>query len=84
MNASVSTTTTSDTDVIVDVRKLWTAFGEGERQVVIHQDLDLVVTKGEILTLVGGSGTGKSVLLRQMRTISCGVSASRSSGSPSR
>ena len=66
MNASVSTTTTSDTDVIVDVRKLWTAFGEGERQVVIHQDLDLTITRGEVLTLVGGSGTGKTVLLRQI------------------
>ena len=67
MNASVSTTiTTPDADVIVDVRKLWTAFGEGERQVVIHQDLDLTIRRGEVLTLVGGSGTGKTVLLRQI------------------
>ena len=54
------------TDAIVDVRKLWTAFGEGDRQVVIHKDLDLTITRGEVLTLVGGSGTGKTVLLRQM------------------
>ena len=53
-------------DAIVDVRKLWTAFGEGDRQVVIHKDLDLTITRGEVLTLVGGSGTGKTVLLRQM------------------
>ena len=55
-----------DTDVIVDVRKLWTAFGKGERQVVVHKDLDLTIQRGEMLTLVGGSGTGKTVLLRQM------------------
>jgi phospholipid/cholesterol/gamma-HCH transport system ATP-binding protein len=33
---------------------------------VVHQDLDLTVRRGEILTLVGGSGTGKTVLLRQV------------------
>ena len=38
------------TDAIVDVRKLWTAFGEGDRQVVIHKDLDLTVVRGEVLT----------------------------------
>ena len=31
---------------------------------VIHEDLDLDVRRGEILGIVGGSGTGKSVLLR--------------------
>lgn len=31
---------------------------------VIHQDLDLTVRRGEILGVVGGSGTGKSVLMR--------------------
>ncbi len=30
----------------------------------IHQDLDLEVRRGEVLGVVGGSGTGKSVLLR--------------------
>lgn len=54
------------TDVIVNVSKLWTAFGKGERQVVIHKDLDLTIQRGEVLTVVGGSGTGKTVLLRQM------------------
>ena len=31
---------------------------------VVHENLDLVVRRGEILGVVGGSGTGKSVLLR--------------------
>jgi len=31
---------------------------------VVHENLDLDVTQGEILGVVGGSGTGKSVLMR--------------------
>ena len=31
---------------------------------VIHKDLDLEVRRGEIIGVVGGSGTGKSVLMR--------------------
>ena len=33
---------------------------------VVHQDLDLTVQRGEILGVVGGSGTGKSVLMRSI------------------
>mgnify|MGYP000592575081 CR=1 FL=1 len=43
----------------IRVRGLRTAFGEK----VIHDNLDLEVRRGEILGVVGGSGTGKSVLL---------------------
>ena len=57
--------TTADQPV-VQIRKLWTVFGRGDHAFAIHQDLDLDVRRGEILTLVGGSGTGKSVLLRQI------------------
>ncbi len=52
---------------VIEVRGLWSVFplpGGGEH--VVHQDLDLTVRRGEVLTLVGGSGTGKTVLLRQM------------------
>ena len=42
------------------VEGLKTAFGEH----VIHENLSLQVRKGEILGVVGGSGTGKSVLMR--------------------
>lgn len=48
------------TDLIVEVRNLKTAFGSH----VIHDGLDLEVRRGEILGVVGGSGTGKSVLLK--------------------
>jgi phospholipid/cholesterol/gamma-HCH transport system ATP-binding protein len=33
---------------------------------VVHQDLDLTVFPGEVLSIVGGSGSGKTVLLRQI------------------
>ncbi|MCX7256209.1 MAG: ATP-binding cassette domain-containing protein [Polaromonas sp.] len=53
-------------DALVDIRQLWTVFPHGEQKTVVHQDLDLTVERGEIMSLVGGSGTGKTVLLRQM------------------
>ncbi len=52
---------------MIEVRGLWSAFPvPGGGQHVVHKDLDLTVYRGEVLTLVGGSGTGKTVLLRQM------------------
>lgn len=52
---------------MIEVRALWSVFPRpGGGQVVVHKDLDLTVYRGEVLTLVGGSGTGKTVLLRQM------------------
>ncbi|MFM5917357.1 MAG: ABC transporter ATP-binding protein [Novosphingobium sp.] len=46
----------------VVIEGLKNAFGDH----VIHEDLDLTVRRGEILGVVGGSGTGKSVLLRSI------------------
>ena len=45
---------------IIRIQGLKNQFGDQ----VIHEDLDLEVRVGEILGIVGGSGTGKSVLLR--------------------
>jgi phospholipid/cholesterol/gamma-HCH transport system ATP-binding protein len=50
---------------VVQIRKLWTRFG----RTVVHQDLDLDIYAGEILSIVGGSGTGKTTLLRQMLSL---------------
>lgn len=47
---------------IVSVRNLVNAFGTHR----VHDQLCLEVMPGEILGLVGGSGTGKSVLMRSM------------------
>lgn len=46
----------------IRVRGLRNVFGEH----VIHDNLDLDVRRGEILGVVGGSGTGKSVLMRSI------------------
>lgn len=48
------------TDNVIEVRGLVTRFGQN----TIHEGLDLDLRRGEILGIVGGSGTGKSVLLR--------------------
>ena len=47
-------------DVVIRIRGLVTGFGRK----VIHDHLDLDVRRGEVLGVVGGSGSGKSVLLR--------------------
>ncbi len=44
---------------VIEVRGVTNAFGKH----VVHQNLDLDVHRGEVLGLVGGSGTGKSVLM---------------------
>jgi len=49
-------------DPIIEVRDLRNSFGEQ----VVHEHLDLDVRRGEILGVVGGSGTGKSVLMRSI------------------
>jgi phospholipid/cholesterol/gamma-HCH transport system ATP-binding protein len=47
---------------IIQVRGLKNGFGEQ----IVHDGLDLDVRRGEILGVVGGSGTGKSVLMRSI------------------
>ncbi|MEN0651552.1 MULTISPECIES: ABC transporter ATP-binding protein [Hyphobacterium] len=47
---------------LIEVRGLKTAFGTH----VVHDGLNLEVRRGEIMGLVGGSGTGKSVLMNTM------------------
>ncbi len=52
----------NEADPIISVRGVRNAFGTQ----VVHDDLDLDVRRGEILGVVGGSGTGKSVLMRSI------------------
>lgn len=47
-------------EIIIDVKDVTNRFGSH----IVHQALDLQVYRGEILGVVGGSGSGKSVLLR--------------------
>lgn len=50
------------TEPLIQVRGLENRFGDHR----VHENLDLDLFPGEILGVVGGSGTGKSVLLRSI------------------
>ncbi len=49
-------------EAVITVRNLTNRFGK----TVVHQGLDLDVRRGEVLGVVGASGSGKSVLLRSI------------------
>ena len=49
-------------ETVISIRDLVTRFGP----VTIHDGLDLDVYRGEVLGVVGGSGSGKSVLMRHI------------------
>ena len=49
-------------DVIIEVRGLVNGFGSK----ILHDHIDLDVYRGEVIGVVGGSGSGKSVLLRSI------------------
>ena len=61
-SANASDAKPRDEEPIIRVRGLSNRFGEQ----VVHDNLDLDVRHGEILGVVGGSGTGKSVLMRSI------------------
>ena len=47
---------------ILELRNVYKSFGKNK----IHRGIDIILNKGESLGLLGGSGTGKSVLLRSI------------------
>ena len=57
-----ATDMTDDTDLVIELQQICTRFGAHS----VHDGLDLAVRRGEILGIAGGSGSGKSVLLREM------------------
>ncbi|MBS3187908.1 ATP-binding cassette domain-containing protein [Pseudomonas vlassakiae] len=52
----------SGREAVIEARGICNRFGSQ----VVHKDLDLDLYRGEILAVVGGSGSGKSVLLRSI------------------
>jgi phospholipid/cholesterol/gamma-HCH transport system ATP-binding protein len=55
-------TSTKKKDVVIEVRGLVNGFGSK----ILHDHIDLNVYRGEVIGVVGGSGSGKSVLLRSI------------------
>ncbi|QDL56905.1 ATP-binding cassette domain-containing protein [Rhodoferax aquaticus] len=51
---------------VVQIDKLWSVFRTNGVDALVHKDLDLTIEQGELLSIVGGSGSGKTVLLRQI------------------
>jgi len=51
-----------DLETVIEVRGLRSVFGTQ----VVHDGLDIDVFRGEVLGVIGGSGAGKSVLLRSI------------------
>ena len=49
-------------DIVIKVRGLVNGFGDK----IVHDHIDLDVNRGEVLGIVGGSGSGKSVLMRSI------------------
>ena len=49
-------------ELVIDARGIVTRFGKQ----VVHNGLDLQIRRGDLVALIGGSGTGKSVLLREI------------------
>lgn len=53
---------TEKKEPLIQVRNVFKSYGTK----VVHQGISLDIYEGEILTLMGGSGSGKSVLLRSL------------------
>jgi len=63
---AISTLMPPSKEPVVQVKKLWSAFKTAGRMAIVHKDLDLTIESGDLLSIVGGSGSGKTVLLRQI------------------
>lgn len=68
----MSSAANSSADDIIEIRNLNTRFGSA----VVHRNVDLSVHRGEIFALVGGSGCGKSTMLREIIMLQQPVSGS--------
>ncbi|MBU1691740.1 MAG: ATP-binding cassette domain-containing protein [Gammaproteobacteria bacterium] len=62
----------SPTEPTIEISHLYTRFGNA----VVHEDVNLIVQRGEIFALAGSSGCGKSTLLREIIQLQQPVSGS--------
>ncbi len=69
---------TDSSDVVLDVVRVSKKFGQGDNEVVALDGVDLTVTRGSFVAIMGPSGSGKSTLLHI-----CGALLSATAGSVS-
>jgi phospholipid/cholesterol/gamma-HCH transport system ATP-binding protein len=62
MDSVAASTAAKSSGPAIEIRGLSKAFGEKS----IYEGLDFTLERGEILTVLGGSGTGKSVMLKMI------------------
>ena len=72
MSATADASAAASPDEVVAIRDLNTRFGTA----VVHRDVSLSVRNGEVFSLVGGSGCGKSTMLREILMLQQPVSGS--------
>ncbi|MDL2259526.1 MacB family efflux pump subunit [Deltaproteobacteria bacterium OttesenSCG-928-K17] len=53
---------------IIEINKVNKFFGEGDNRVHVLKDIDLAISKGDFVAIIGQSGSGKTTL---MNTIGC-------------
>ena len=52
----------TDNDIIIKAEHITNRFGKQ----LIHDDISFTIKRGEIIAIVGGSGSGKSVMLKTL------------------
>ncbi|WP_231088087.1 ATP-binding cassette domain-containing protein, partial [Streptococcus gallolyticus] len=53
------------TQAIIDIKHLKKSYGQNE----VLKDISLSVTKGEVISIIGSSGSGKSTFLRSINLL---------------
>ncbi|MZG52647.1 MAG: ABC transporter ATP-binding protein [Nitrospinae bacterium] len=51
---------------MIEIKNLKKSFGEGEKRLVVLDDFNAKMEKGQITSIIGGSGSGKSTVLKHL------------------